>query len=63
MARPDVQHWLTRELQALLLESDVSLVARHIQGYIQRLPQARFTGSERHACCTEKTSNAVVPTK
>ena len=39
--RPQVKQWLDRELQALLLDSDVSVVAQHIQGSISAaLPQA-----------------------
>ena len=39
--RPQVKQWVDRELQALLLDSDVSVVAQHIQGSISAaFPQA-----------------------
>ena len=39
--RPQVKQWVERELQALLLDSDVSVVAQHIQGSLSTaFPQA-----------------------
>ena len=47
LQRPQVAQWVARELQALLLDSDVSLVAQHVQGSISAaFPQTR----QRCAC-------------
>lgn len=40
--RPQVEQWVDRELQGLLLDSDVSVVAQHIQGSISAaFPQVK----------------------
>ena len=43
--RPDVRLWLTRELQALLLEEDVSIVQGAILPEIRHAPQVRTLSS------------------
>src|SRR5689334_18593128 len=49
--RPDLQTWLHRELQALLLEADVLIIAQHILGTMQSLmvppPRYRLAPSNR----------------
>ncbi len=41
--RPEVRSWLIRELQALLLEDDVILVAGVITSALPNVPKVRIT--------------------
>ena len=40
LSRPEVSSWLERELQALLLDGDVSIVVQHILGSLRAAFQA-----------------------
>lgn len=41
---PRIKHWITRDLQALLGEDDVSLLADHVRGVLAEAARRRHEG-------------------